>query len=353
MQRRAAILAVVLAAATWMVISNGRSDAFQAQPRSRAAQPARSGAEPRATGQPVERRPLAEARSDAAADRTAEPPAASAARPDGSIVVDRGQIMLIDQVTLASDVPGILAEIPFREGDEVPARVLVAKLRDDIPAAAFETARKLSTSDIEERYAAAAHRVASATVEAAEDANQQVSNAVPLIEVKRLELDEERAFLQIDKAVHDREVADLRAAEAKAQLDAYTITAPFEGVVTRVHKQVGEAIRQGDPIIELVSTKRVRVEGNIPVGDYWNVQRGNLVRVWIELPGVRHAIEDRVFEGRLVFVDRTAHPVTRTVRVWAEVDNPDDLLRGGLPAQMTIHPDKTYDAPAEAADAAQ
>lgn len=261
--------------------------------------------------------------------------------------------MLIDQRTLASDVPGILAEVPFREGDEVPARVMVARLRDDVPAAAYKTTQKLATSDIEERYAEAAFHVAEATVDAAEAANNLVSSAVPLIEVKRLELDAERANLQIDKAVHDREVADLRAGEAKAQLDTYTITAPFEGVITRVHKQVGEAIRQGDPIIELVSTKRVKVEGYVPVGDFWTIQRGNLVRVWIELPGVRHPIEDRVFEGRLIFVDRTVHPVTRMVRVWAEVDNPDDLLRGGLPAQMTIHPDKTYEAPAEAAASAQ
>ena len=351
MKRRAAILAVVLAAATWMVFSNGRSDAFQAQPRTRAIQPGRAAVEPGAAGRPAERRPAASVRPPAA--QPAEQPVASAARADGSILVDRGQIMLIDQRTLASDVPGILAEVPFREGDEVPARVMVARLRDDVPAAAYKTTQKLATSDIEERYAEAAFHVAEATVDAAEAANNLVSSAVPLIEVKRLELDAERANLQIDKAVHDREVADLRAGEAKAQLDTYTITAPFEGVITRVHKQVGEAIRQGDPIIELVSTKRVKVEGYVPVGDFWTIQRGNLVRVWIELPGVRHPIEDRVFEGRLIFVDRTVHPVTRMVRVWAEVDNPDDLLRGGLPAQMTIHPDKTYEAPAEAAASAQ
>ena len=46
--------------------------------------------------------------------------------------------------------------------------------------------------------------------------------------------------------------------EAQAQLDTFSIRAPFAGVVTRVHRGKGEAVRQGDQVLELVSTQRVR-----------------------------------------------------------------------------------------------
>jgi RND family efflux transporter MFP subunit len=354
MKRHAAVL-VLLAAAIWAIATNGRSDAFQPQPRARGAQPNNTGAAPSAPnraapertatgGVQTTRKAVAQPaqQTDDSRPKSDAPPASVA----GTVVVERSVIEPIDQVTLASDVPGIIAELPFREGDEVPAERLVARLRDEIPKAALQTARKLADTTIEEQYAAAAHEVAAATVDKAEMANEKVFGAVPVVEVLRLELDEHRAELQIDKARHDRGVAESRADEAEAQLNAYTLKAPFSGVVTRVHKKVGEAVRQGEQIIDLVNTSRVRVEGYIAVSDFWNVKRGNLVRVQIDLPGLRPDIADRVFEGRLVFVDRTVHPVAQRVRVLAELDNPDDLLKGGLKARMTIHPDEMYNADA-------
>jgi hypothetical protein len=45
-----------------------------------------------------------------------------------------------------------------------------------------------------------------------------------------------------------------------------------------------------------------------------------------------------VFYGKIVFVDVSAQPVTGQVRVWAEVENRDNILRAGLNARMAINP---------------
>ena len=42
------------------------------------------------------------------------------------------------------------------------------------------------------------------------------------------------------------------------------------------------------------------------------------------------------FVGRVTFIDVTVDPVTRETRVWAEVENRDNILRGGLMAEMVI-----------------
>ena len=47
-----------------------------------------------------------------------------------------------------------------------------------------------------------------------------------------------------------------------------------------------------------------------------------------------------VFEGQIVFVDVAVQPVSKIVRIWAEIENHDNLLRSGLPATITINPNR-------------
>ena len=48
------------------------------------------------------------------------------------------------------------------------------------------------------------------------------------------------------------------------------------------------------------------------------------------------AFEDRVFEGVVTFVAPTIDPATRTLRIKAEIDNAEGLLRPGLFARMSL-----------------
>ena len=66
---------------------------------------------------------------------------------------------------------------------------------------------------------------------------------------------------------------------ALAQLKTYRLRAPFDGIVTRRFKQKGEAIRQGDPVIELIDISRMKVEGRIPLAQAIRLRPGQNVRV--------------------------------------------------------------------------
>ena len=116
------------------------------------------------------------------------------------------------------------------------------------------------------------------------------------------------------------------------------IEAPFDGQVRRIHKRPGEAVTQGTPILELVSTRRVKIEGLLPIEDLWDVKAGDEVEVKVELkvPGRKLEIEGETFQGKVVFVDPNVSPVNQSCRVWAEVENVGERLIEGLPASMTI-----------------
>jgi RND family efflux transporter MFP subunit len=263
-------------------------------------------------------------------------PVASQTKP---IEVDQCTIKPVDEVTLSFDRPGVIAFVKLREGDPVTEGQLIAGLQDEVAQAALAVAAKEAESDVDIRYAEKAGAVAEIEHRKALDANRYVQ-AIPEVEVLRLKLAAEKTILELESARLRRAVNELKRDEAQVQLDTYRLKAPFTGVVTRVHRSKGEAVRQGDQVLELVNTKTVRVEGVVRIRDIWQVKPGCEVQVKLDLPGIDHEIEKKSFPGRIVFVGVKAEPVNQTVRVWAEVDNPENVLRGGLLAKMTIFPDR-------------
>lgn len=253
-----------------------------------------------------------------------------------SIDIANCSIKLLDDVVLSSDRGGVIGRLDVREGDAVRERDLVVLLKDEVARAALATAEREADSDIEIRYAEKAAEVARAEYDKALDANRRVEGTVPAVEVRRLKLAAEKSTLEIESARYRHDLNGLKRDETAVQVQTFRVEAPFDGIVTRVHRAKGESVRQGDPILELSNTRRVRVEGYIALRDTWGVSAGQEVRVRLDLPDVDLPVEKEIFPGRVVFVDVKAAPVTGGVRVWAEVENADNVLRAGLTARMQI-----------------
>ncbi len=274
-----------------------------------------------------------------------EPAARADDKPSGEvkssafITVKRCRIKLIDQIILASDRPGILDFVEPEAGDMVQAKQQVAGLKDDVDQATFRIAKKQAENDTEIRYSTMAAGLAQIEHEKALEANREIEKTIPDIDVRKLKLAADRAVLQIEQAEFQKEIAGLTRDEAQAKLNSSVVEAPFAGMVTAVFKSKGEAVRQGDPILELSSTRRLRVEGDIEIKDVWTLKRGAYVEVRIDIPDGEHSIENEVFKGRIVFIDIELQ-VNKKIRVWAEVANHDDILFAGLPAVMKIFPNK-------------
>lgn len=254
----------------------------------------------------------------------------------GQITLPKCSVKLRHSVVLASDRPGLIAHVERDEGDEVNKGEEIVFLKDETLVAVWNIAKQKAENDVNKRFADKAAAVAKAEWDKMLESNRRVPGSITSTDVDKAKLNYEKGLLQGEQAEHEQLVAKLEMEKAAAELKTCRIEAPFDGIVRKVLKHKGESVTQGTPILELISTRTVKVEGYLPVEDLWSVQRGDPVEVQLDFPDRDLEIEKEVFRGKVYSVDKTVSPVTHGARIWAEVQNPDEKLVEGLYAKMTI-----------------
>jgi len=242
-------------------------------------------------------------------------------------------INLIDKVTLAVDKPGIIGKVVVKEGDLVLAKSLVVQLKNEEAQAQVNLAIKAKEVTAEVDIAKKNNEVANKELERAVKINQS-SKAITEHELNRLQLAVDQTNLEIEKAEDERTLKALEYTVAMARLKAHDVDSTISGVVVRIYKSAGEAVQQGDPLCEIVNDERLRIEGYVPVSLLHKLTRGQKVTVAMKINSEQTQVEA---EGVLDFIDIVVQPVTREVRVFAEVKNLDHKLKPGLRASMKIH----------------
>ena len=253
-----------------------------------------------------------------------------------TIVLHNCRIKAVQTARVATDRPGVIAEVDPKEGDTIKMGQEIVRLKDEVPLANWEVAKLVADDVIEVEYASRLNAVDALEYAKSVEANRKAPGTISEIELRRLKLAEQRSALQIDKAKHDIAVNEMKAKQAKAELDTCRILAPFNGFVSQVLKYRGEAVKQGDTILEMVNTDVVHVEGMVLDRDIWRVKRGSPVEVVLDIKGASLDVEKQVFRGKIGFVDQVAN--VGDTRVWAEVPNLGNVLRPGFTTTMTILP---------------
>ena len=280
--------------------------------------------------------------------------AATAANP----VLKSCYVTLIDDVQVAAQEAGVL--VPLRDdhgriiitddGQPVQRGTRIAQVNDQQPKlerqaaeAELKAAKARSEDDIEVRYAEAAYRVSQSEFASAEEANRRVKGTVPQSEVRRLQLTQHRAFLQIDRSRMEQKVAKLNADVAQAAVDAAnaaierrSIASPIDGVILAVLKKPGEWVQIGEPVARVARMDHLRVEGFLSAADYNPSDiSGKPVTVHLQLARGRKVS----LPGTVTYVNPLVQAGNR-YRVRATVQNALDagewVLRPGMPVEMTI-----------------
>ncbi len=262
---------------------------------------------------------------------------ASDTKDDSLIKLNRCDIELLDAVELGSARPGILESVR-QIGERVKTGQIVASLRHELAEIELAIAESRAKHDLEVQYAAASARISQMEYKSALDTNKRVSGALTETEIMRKKLALEKSQLQLEQAKFLRQGHVLEAKQARERLKSYRVNAPFDGVVTQVFKSKGAAVTQGEPILKVVSTRRLRVVGNLDAKDRLTVKPGAKVKIQLANIDNRRHNQQETFDGRIQFVDFKVDPISRTVRVWAEVANHNNILAPGLDAQMLIYP---------------
>lgn len=267
--------------------------------------------------------------------------------------LEKCRITLIDDVTLASDRTGILSHVEFKEGDSVTKGIQVASISDEVARATLAVAEKKATNESDVHFAKVARDGAELELSRLKKANQNPEGvrSTSLLEIDKAQLAADKARFSIEHAEHEFEVNKLDRDVKAAELKTYSVLAEFDGEVTRVFKKKGEAVRQGDAIVEIVNTDKVRIEGRVKLADLRFAKKGAKALVRLSVEELDLPEEREVFEGRITFVDLVSDPIDKSTRVYAEVQNRDNILRAGLMAEMEIEIDDALTANASTRNA--
>ena len=285
-------------------------------------------------------------------------------------------VTAMDDVMVSANELGLLRLLDIREGVTIEKDQLLAQIDESDAllrkeaaeaqlAAAQEDAELNGIDDdkdgevdnasesVNVRAAEASRLVAEAEVTASYAINKRSQGAVPDNEIRRQELNAERAALQSEVAVHNHAVStqtvNVRQAELNAvlnELERRQIKSPLAGVVAERFKDQGEWIGQGEPILRIIRMDRLYVEGFLSAAEFLPQQVFNQpVRVRLDISevikksAVERVFKNRLFLGRIVYVSPEVDG-KGDYQVRAEVENQQYaghwLLRPGMSTQMNI-----------------
>ncbi|GDY10442.1 hemolysin D [Planctomycetia bacterium] len=285
---------------------------------------------------------------------------------DAKLAVARAELDLaIAELQAKNTVPIRTAAALLKEAEQDQAQ---AKLSHRIAAMKAE-------NDVAIRHAVKSRDAAKAEYDRAVQARKAFEKSISLTELDRLRLILERNDLEIEKAKFEKDLANLQQQiedssiteqdqiverlklsveqsqsqkevdvltrdvkaraldQAKLQLARRGLRSPLNGEVAEVFRHLGEWLEPGQRVMRIVRLDRLKVEGFVDSREITSSLRGAAVRVRVTPNG-----EDKpvIVKGKIVFISSEIDAVNAQVRVRAEVENPDLLLRPGLPAEMFI-----------------
>jgi membrane fusion protein (multidrug efflux system) len=213
-----------------------------------------------------------------------------------------GSITAVQGVNVTAEASGNVVEIAFESGAIVAQGDLLVRL---------------DTSSEEAQLRALDAQVELARVNAARVRELRANNTVA-----QSELDTAEATLKQTQASADA----IRAAIAKK-----TIRAPFAGRLGIRQVNLGEYVDAGKTVIvSLQALSPTYAEFSLPQQDLASLKTGMKVRLTTD------AYPGRTFDGTLTALNPGLDPGTRSIGLQATFENPEQLLRPGMFAQVEV-----------------
>ncbi|MFT5588568.1 MAG: RND family efflux transporter MFP subunit [Bradyrhizobium sp.] len=211
-------------------------------------------------------------------------------------------------VVIFPAVAGEVVEVAFRTGQSVRAGQVLLRLLDrqerlavDLAAAQVDTASKLVN-----RHEAT-----------------RGSGAVP-----------ERV---LDEALAVLRAARITLAQARVALADRVVLAPFAGIVGLSDIERGDRVTTASALTTIDDRRVLLIDFDVPEPYLARVAPGHLISA------VNPAYPDRSFAGKVSEIDSRVDPISRNVRMRAQVANTADLLRPGMSFAVRLSmPGKTF-----------
>ncbi len=176
-----------------------------------------------------------------------------------------GVVEAVNRTTVSAQTQGQVAAIFYDVDDLVEKDSVLVQLKDT------EHRARLA-------QAAAELKSASARLEQARDEHQRVAGLFAKNNVSASAMDQAKAELTAAQARLDSTQAALH--QAREQLAYTQIRAPYSGIVTERHVEIGEVAGPGQPVMSGVSLEQLRVSLDVPQSLIPTLRAERRVRVY-------------------------------------------------------------------------
>lgn len=236
-------------------------------------------------------------------------------RPLPLIVESVGRVAANREVTLATEVSGVVKDYSADIGDRVDEGTDLAIIDPrDYQLALKEARANLSASR--------------ARLEAATKAHERSKALLPQKAISSDTFDKSEAEYKTYEAAVSQIQATVDIAEER--LKKTRISTPFKGVIAERLIEKGQTVGIGTPVMTLVDLDTVRVRIHAAESDYVCVDRNDPVLVTLE------AFPERPFKGRIDRIGVKADERTNTFAIEILIENPELLIKAGMSARVRI-----------------
>ena len=212
-----------------------------------------------------------------------------------------GYLLPNKRVLMRSEIDGVIEKIDFEEGDEITK----GKRLVDISTKEHRLKLKIAITDSN-----------LADINIKRDEKLAAQNLIP--------------NAQLDQTKTRAESASLNKELAEISLNKSLISSPLKGTIKTRHIKVGEFVRKGDKLVEILDIDRIIVKVNIPEQEILSIQVGQNVEVAL------YIMEKKTFLGIVKNIGLEADSSNRTFPVEILVDNKERQLRAGMLARATF-----------------
>ena len=247
-----------------------------------------------------------------------------------------GEFRPYQQVALHSKIAGFLQSISVDVGDHVKEGQAIAQL--DVPELKNDLEKALATlraSEQDVTRTEANYNEAYLASQRLQNVAKQNPKLVAEQELDAVQAKEASAGGTLDAAKQRVQECQAEVNKVRSMIAYTTITAPFDGVITKRFVDTGALIQAGTsssaqmPLVDIAEDKRLRLAFPVPESAVSLVKVDARVRITVSSLGV--TLEGKVsrFSGK---VDRA----TRTMSTEVAIDNGDGQLKPGMYASVAL-----------------
>ena len=174
-----------------------------------------------------------------------------------------GRFIATRNGNVTAAVEGPVEQIMVEVGDRVAIGDVLARLELDRLTASRDL-RAAAEDEADARLRTANAEAALRRAELNRLQRLRKSAAFNQARYEDAQLEVNRAVAEIARATADRERARAELRLVETDLAHAVITAPFPGVITQRHTELGDYVRAGDPIVSMLDDATVEIEADVP-----------------------------------------------------------------------------------------